>query len=72
MGVAVAALTPWATITLPAWVAGHALFISPTALQPFIQKKGFKIASRISLGAASASYFLSGLGLQSYFSNSWL
>lgn len=72
IGVAVAALTPWATITLPAWVAGHALFVIPTALQPLIQKKGFKIAARISLGAASASYFLSGLVLQSYFSNSWL
>ena len=72
IGVAVAALTPWATITLPAWVVGHALFVIPTALQPLIQKKGFKIAARISLGAASASYFLSGLVLQSYFPNSWL
>lgn len=72
MGVAVAALTPWATITLPAWVAGHALFVIPAVLQPLIQKKGFKIAARIALGAASASYFLSGLVLQSYFSNSWL
>src|SRR5665647_1992970 len=37
-----------------------------------MQKKSFKIAARVLLGAASASYFLSGLFLQNYFSNAWI
>lgn len=72
LGLAAAAWIPWAAVTLPAWVAGHALMVVPTAVQPLIQKKAFKIAARIALGAASASYLLSGLVLQSYFSNAWL
>jgi hypothetical protein len=72
LGLAVAAVIPWSSISLPLWIIGHALFVAPTAVQPLIQKKSFKIAARVSLGAVSASYFLSGLALQSYFSNTWL
>lgn len=72
LGLAVAASIPWAAVSLPAWVAGHVLLVAPTALQPLIQKKAFKMAARVALGAASASYLLSGLVLQSYFSNVWL
>lgn len=72
IGLVVAALIPWATVSLPLWIFGHALFVAPTAAQPFIQKKSYKIAARVLLGAASASYFLSGLVMQSYFSNTWL
>ncbi len=69
IGLAVAALVPWSAVSLTVWVVGHALFVAPTALQPVFQKKPFKITARVLLGAASASYFLSGLILQSYFSN---
>ena len=72
IGLTVAALIPWASIMLPLWIIGHALFVAPTAMQPLIQKKSFKIAARVLLGATSASYFLSGLVLQSYFANVWL
>lgn len=72
IGLAVAALVPWTDVTLLVWIIGHAMFVAPTAVQPFIQKKGFKIAARLLLGAATASYFLSGLFLQSYFSNAWV
>lgn len=72
LGLAAAAWVPWAAVSLPAWMAGHALLVAPTALQPLFQKKPFKIAARMALGAASASYLLSGLLLHSYFSNAWL
>ena len=72
LGLAAAGFIPWADISLPLWVLGHALFVAPTAMQPFIQKKPFKVAARVSLGATSASYFLSGLVLQSYFLNAWI
>ena len=72
LGLFVAYVIPWASVALPSWIMGHAMFVAPTALQPLIQKKSFKIAARVLLGAASASYFLSGLVLQSYFSNAWL
>ena len=72
IGLAAAAVIPWASVSLPLWIIGHALFVAPTAMQPLIQKKGFKITARVLLGATSASYFLSGLVLKSYFSNEWL
>ena len=72
IGLAVAAIIPWDSMALPLWIIGHALFVAPTAVQPLVQKKSFKIAARVLLGAASASYFLSGLVLQSYFANVWL
>jgi len=42
IGVAVAALTPWATITLAAWVAGHVLFVIPTAFAASHPKENFQ------------------------------
>jgi hypothetical protein len=72
IGLVAAASISWANVSLPLWILGHTLFIAPTAAQPFIQKKSFKIVARVSLGAASASYFLSGMVLQSYFLNTWL
>ena len=72
IGLAVAAVIPWDIMALPLWIIGHALFVAPTVIQPLVQKKSFKIAARVLLGAASASYFLSGLVLQSYFANVWL
>ena len=72
IGLAAAGVIPWAGVSLPLWIIGHALFVAPTAAQPLIQKKSFKIAARVLLGATSASYFLSGLVLQSYFANVWL
>lgn len=72
LGLAAAVSIPWAALSLPAWIAVHALLVAPTALQPLVQKKPFKIAARVALGAASASYLLSGLVLHSYFANAWL
>lgn len=72
IGFAAAAAIPWADVSLSLWIGGHALMVVPTAFQPLIQKKSFKIAARVLLGAASTSYFVSGLVLQSYFANEWL
>ena len=72
IGLVVSTVIPWASVSLPLWIIGHAMFVAPTAVQPIVQKKSFKIAARLLLGATSASYFLSGLILQSYFSNAWL
>jgi hypothetical protein len=60
-GLLMAALVPWQAVGFCAWLAGHTLLAAPTAIQPWCQKKGFKIISRTLLGAGMASYLWSGL-----------
>ena len=43
------------------WLALHLVLTGPTAIQPFFQRKWFKIGSRAALGIASGSYFITGL-----------
>lgn len=50
-------------LSLTTWVFGHLVLLTPTFVQPFIQKKIFKIFSRGLLGVCIASYFLTGLYL---------
>ena len=61
VGALLAIQADWAGVTLPAWVAGHLLLLVPTALQPWIQWKPFKVAGRSLLGLTAATYLLSGL-----------
>lgn len=46
---------------IASWVALHLCLILPTAIQPFFQKKLFKIISRLLLGIGISSYFINGL-----------
>ena len=69
MGVAIGALLfvifgPM-RLSLSTWVVLHLLLLAPTALQPYFQKKNFKIVSRALLGLCSVSYFVSGWLVQS-------
>jgi hypothetical protein len=50
-----------ASMPLVMWIVGHLVFLLPTAIQPFLQNKTFKIISRTMLGACVASYFLTGI-----------
>ena len=72
IGLLAAVLIPWGTVPAWLWIGGHAAFVLPTALQPLIQTKAFKITARVMLGAVTASYFISGLWARAYFSNEWL
>lgn len=38
------------------WVLAHAALVAPTAIQPWVQRKGFKILARSLLGLASATW----------------
>lgn len=40
------------------WFGLHAALAAPTALQPWFQRKAFKIAARFGLGTATGSYLL--------------
>jgi hypothetical protein len=62
----------WHGMSLVAWMVLHWILLAPTALQPFVQKKLYKICSRVLLGVACGSYFVSGLFKVSYFDNAWL
>ena len=50
----------WANLSVSAWAIGHLLALSPTAVQPWLQRKYFKIGSRALLGATAVSYSVSG------------
>lgn len=68
-GVAYACFIDWTGISFFAWVVMHAVALIPTAAQPYIQRKGYKIMARMLLGATSTSYLLSGIMFRSYFEN---
>jgi hypothetical protein len=53
-------LVPWTKATTALWMIGHLALVAPTALQPLFQRKSFKIFARGLLGAATASYWISG------------
>jgi len=51
---------PWAQVTVETWIVGHLLLLMPTGLQPWCQRKSFKIIARTLLGMTSVSYWISG------------
>jgi hypothetical protein len=53
----------WSIISFVPWVLIHLALLVPTVLQPWIQKKVYKILSRTMLGICIASYLISGLFL---------
>jgi hypothetical protein len=59
-------------IDFPVWLIAHTALIAPTAAQPFIQKKSFKIFSRTALGFGTSSYFATGMLITAPLLNIWL
>lgn len=45
------------------WIALHLALLIPTALQPFLQLKPFKVAARALLGLTAGSFWLTGLSV---------
>lgn len=62
----------WQSWSMAQWVVFHLLLLVPTALQPLLQAKRFKMIARTLLGFASGSYLVSGLFCASYFAPVWL
>lgn len=62
----------WTHVSVQEWLFWHLLCLLPTLVQPWFQKKPFKIISRFLLGATTSSYFVSGLLLISPTVNVWL
>ena len=69
IGALIASQIDFHQITLLTWIAVHAAGVLPTALQPFYQKKIYKIFSRSVLGISTGSYFVSGIFLYNPFSD---
>jgi hypothetical protein len=72
IGIGLAFAIDWHMWTISEWIALHLLLLLPTATQPFLQWKGFKVVSRTLLGVASSSYLCSGLFRVVYFAPTWL
>ncbi|SDR55263.1 hypothetical protein SAMN05443245_7642 [Paraburkholderia fungorum] len=72
LGIVFACAMPWHAWTMWQWIALHLLLLAPTAVQPLLQKKAFKMFARILLGAVSGSYLISGLFKVDFFAPAWL
>jgi hypothetical protein len=48
----------WSEVDFAVWFCVHAALVVPTAAQPWLQRKRFKIFARTLLGASSASYLV--------------
>jgi len=72
LGIAAACAMPWQSWTIWQWIALHLILLVPTAVQPLLQKKAFKVFARILLGAVSGSYLISGLFKVDFFAPVWL
>jgi hypothetical protein len=53
----------WSSFSFFEWVILHLVLLVPTGLQPWVQKKFFKVVARLLLGISLGSYLLSGLFL---------
>jgi hypothetical protein len=60
LGLLAAFSITWANVSVGAWALGHLLALSPTAVQPWVQRKYFKMWSRALLGATVVSYSVTG------------
>jgi hypothetical protein len=56
LGMCISLAGTLAPLALPSWLLLHVLLVSPTAGQPWIQAKPFKILARTALGLASATW----------------
>jgi hypothetical protein len=72
LGVAAACAIDWHAWPMALWIALHLMLLAPTALQPLVQAKGYKILARTLLGFVSGSYLVSGLFCVDYFTPVWL
>lgn len=62
-GVFVGVLTSWAWLhlahsSLVQWILIHVALVGPTCVQPWLQRKPFKVLARFALGFACATWFL--------------
>jgi hypothetical protein len=72
LGIGFACAMQWQSWAMWQWIALHLLMLAPTAAQPVLQKKLFKISARTLLGAVSGSYLISGLFKVDFFAPAWL
>lgn len=72
VGLGISLVLPWSSMPFELWLLFHLLLLIPTSLQPWIQKKLYKITSRFLLGICVSSYFLSGLVLISPPYSEWI
>jgi hypothetical protein len=72
LGIGLACAIDWQAWTIWQWMALHLCMLAPTAAQPLLQKKWFKLLARTLLGATSASYLISGLFKNDFLMPTWL
>ncbi len=72
LGSILAISTDWTKFEFFSWVFLHLIPLIPTAFQPWLQRKPFKIVSRLLLGTSLGSYLLSGLVLYRGIFNPWV
>lgn len=65
-------MTQWQSWAMWQWIVLHLLLLVPTSVQPLLQKKSFKIFSRLLLGAVSSHYLISSLFKVDFFAPAWL
>ena len=58
IGLLAVAFLPLARMTPFVWLAAHVLMIGPTAMQPFVQRKRFKVFARAMLGAGTVTWLV--------------
>ena len=61
VGIPFAITLNWSTFSFIGWVVFHLALLIPTALQPAIRRKPYKVISRLILGVCVTSYWLSGI-----------
>ena len=65
MAIGIAFSVVWAFVLPPLtplpWIAVHLILLIPTAMQPYVQKKPFKVVARGLLGLAAGSFWLTGI-----------
>lgn len=72
VGLPLTFLVSWSATPILTWFIIHQVLLVPTLIQPWFQKKWFKIISRLLLGVAITSYIVSGLFLISPSVSIWL
>lgn len=62
LGASASLALPWSALSPPAWLLACSLLVLPTALQPWVQRRGFKLFARTALGVGVALYWVGLLG----------
>lgn len=60
VGLPLAFVVEWSIVPFVIWLAFHHILLIPTMIQPWFQKKWFKISSRLVLGINITSFLLTG------------